>query len=119
MGAPSARSTRATPRRPPGGPRSSSDNSASGVSSRPMTKNEDIIAVLQRMVDGYADAIDTVLNALADETAPPEARRVLCGVLNYALDLLDIFPDHYKGLGVADDAMVLRIGAEQAVAAGA
>ena len=40
-------------------------------------------------------------------------------MLNYVLDLLDIFPDHYQGLGVADDAMLLRIGAEQAVAAGA
>ena len=41
------------------------------------------------------------------------------GALNYALDQLDILPDHYRGIGVADDAMVLRLAARQAIAAGA
>jgi len=59
------------------------------------------------------------LDALTDESTPEGARRVLAAVLNYVLDLLDIFPDHYQGLGVADDAMLLRLGARQAVAAGA
>jgi uncharacterized membrane protein YkvA (DUF1232 family) len=59
------------------------------------------------------------MSALANEKTPAEARRPLAAVLNYALDLLDMFPDHYKGLGVADDAMLLRIGARHAVAAGA
>ncbi len=84
-----------------------------------MTQSEDGLAVLQRFVDGYVDAINVASAALADPATPPAARRILAGVLNYVLDLLDIFPDHYKGLGVADDAMLLRIGARQAVAAGA
>jgi uncharacterized membrane protein YkvA (DUF1232 family) len=60
-----------------------------------------------------------VQKALFDDGTPPAARRVLVGALNYVLDTLDMFPDHYKGLGVADDAIVLRIGAAQAVASGA
>jgi len=56
---------------------------------------------------------------LTDEQTPEPARRVLASVLNYVLDLLDIFPDQYQGLGVADDAILLRLGARQAVTAGA
>ncbi len=43
---------------------------------------------------------------------------MLVGALNYALDLLDIFPDQYKGMGVADDSLLLHIAAQQAVKAG-
>jgi uncharacterized membrane protein YkvA (DUF1232 family) len=77
------------------------------------------LALLQRLVGGYADSVAVTLDALTDEQTPAPARRVLCGVLNYALDLLDIFPDHYEGLGLTDDAMLLRLGARQAVSAGA
>jgi uncharacterized membrane protein YkvA (DUF1232 family) len=84
-----------------------------------MAKSEEMIGVLQRFVDGYVEAIGGVTDALTDEQTPVEARRVLAGALNYVLDLLDIFPDHYKGLGVADDAMLLRLGAKLAVEAGA
>jgi uncharacterized membrane protein YkvA (DUF1232 family) len=84
-----------------------------------MAKPEETLAVLQRFVDGYVDATETAMKALADTQTPAAARRILCGALNYCLDLLDMFPDHYKGMGVADDAMLLRIAARQAVAAGA
>jgi uncharacterized membrane protein YkvA (DUF1232 family) len=84
-----------------------------------MTQAEDSLAVLERFVNGYPDAVGAAMDALTDEQTPEAARRALCSVLNYVLDLLDIFPDHYQGLGVADDAMLLRIGAKKAVAAGA
>src|SRR5688572_17011382 len=77
------------------------------------------ISVLQGFVDRYADDLGTVRTACADPATPEAAQRVLIGALNYALDMLDIFPDHYKGLGVADDAIVLRLAAKLAVAAGA
>lgn len=80
---------------------------------------EDKIAILQRFVDRYGDDLTTVGSALGDPSTPPPAQRLLIGALNYALDMLDMFPDHYKGLGVADDAMVLRLAAKLAVAAGA
>lgn len=77
------------------------------------------LGILQRFVDRYADDLVVVQSALDDATTPAASQRVLIGALNYGLDMLDMFPDHYKGLGVADDAIVLRLAARQAVAAGA
>jgi uncharacterized membrane protein YkvA (DUF1232 family) len=80
---------------------------------------EQKIAVLQRFVNTYGEDLLAVRAALAEPSVPEAAQRVLIGGLNYALDMLDMFPDHYKGLGVADDAIVLRLAAKLAVAAGA
>lgn len=80
---------------------------------------EQKIAVLQRFVNTYAEDLLAVRAALGEAATPEAAQRVLIGGLNYALDMLDMFPDHYKGLGVADDAIVLRLAAKLAVAAGA
>ncbi|MBA3457861.1 MAG: hypothetical protein H0T42_32560 [Deltaproteobacteria bacterium] len=77
------------------------------------------LSVLQGFVDQYADDLGTVRAACADPSTPEPAQRVLIGALNYALDMLDMFPDHYKGLGVADDAIVLRLAAKLAVEVGA
>lgn len=77
------------------------------------------IATLQRWVDGYVKDVNTVQAGLFSGDMPEEARRLLVGALNYVLDSLDFFPDHYKGLGIADDAMVLRAAARSAVAKGA
>jgi len=79
----------------------------------------DKIAILQRFVDSFGQDLLAVRTALGDTKLPDAAKRVLIGGLNYALDMLDIFPDHYKGLGVADDAIVLRLAAKLAVDAGA
>ena len=38
--------------------------------------------------------------------------------LAFALDALDMFPDHFKGIGIADDAIVLRLASKLAFAAG-
>jgi uncharacterized membrane protein YkvA (DUF1232 family) len=84
-----------------------------------MSSAEEHLAILARFVDRYPDSIATVMDALTDESTPAPARRNLAAVLNYVLDLLDIFPDHYQGLGVADDAILIRLGARQAVTAGA
>jgi uncharacterized membrane protein YkvA (DUF1232 family) len=84
-----------------------------------MSQAEETMAVLQRFVDGYREATETAMQALADPATPAPAKRLLCGALNYGLDVLDMFPDHFQGLGVADDAMLLRVAARQAVAAGA
>ena len=84
-----------------------------------MMTPDEIIATLQRFVDQYPTDIAAAEAALSDDSTPIAARRPLVAALNYVLDLLDIFPDHYKGLGVADDAIVLRLGARRAVAAGA
>jgi uncharacterized membrane protein YkvA (DUF1232 family) len=84
-----------------------------------MATPQETIAILQSWVDRYAEDATAVLTVLGDATVPPAARRHLAGALNYVLELLDMFPDHYLGLGVADDAMVLRLASARAVAEGA
>jgi uncharacterized membrane protein YkvA (DUF1232 family) len=84
-----------------------------------MATAEQKVAVLQGFVDRFATDLITVRDAAADATTPQAAQRFLIGGMNYALDMLDIFPDHYKGLGIADDALVLRLAAKLAIGAGA
>ncbi len=84
-----------------------------------MTIVDENLTRLTHLVQSYPDAIATVLDAVGDQTVPPAARTLLVGALNYVLDLLDMFPDQYKGIGVVDDAILLRMAAQQAVAAGA
>jgi uncharacterized membrane protein YkvA (DUF1232 family) len=78
---------------------------------------EQKIAILQRFVDSFATDLLAVRDAIGG--SPEGAQRVLVGACNYALDMLDIFPDNFKGLGIADDAIVLRLASKLAVAAGA
>lgn len=84
-----------------------------------MAAADDTLATLQKMVDGFALDVGRVRAALADDTTPKEAKAILVGALNYVLDTLDMFPDHYQGVGLADDAIVLRLAAVQAVGTGA
>jgi uncharacterized membrane protein YkvA (DUF1232 family) len=84
-----------------------------------MSGSEGDLAVLQGFVDQYATDVADALAALGSANVPAAAKRLLVGALNYGLDLLDIFPDNYQGLGVADDGMVLRLAAAQAQDAGA
>lgn len=80
---------------------------------------DDQLLVLQRFVDTFSNDLLAVRAVLVDPSTPEAARPFLIGGLNYALDMLDLFPDHYKGIGVADDAIVLRLSAKLARAAGA
>jgi len=80
---------------------------------------EDKVFVLQRFVNNYSQDLVTMLAALADPSTPEPAQRLLIGGLNYALDKFDMLPDHRGPIGIADDAIVLRITAKLAKAAGA
>ena len=84
-----------------------------------MLSPEDKLHVLQRFVDSFPKDLLAVRAAVADAKTPEAAQRFLIGGLNYALDMLDIFPDSTKGIGIADDAMVLRLAAKLAKNAGA
>lgn len=80
---------------------------------------EDKVFVLQRFVNTYATDLRTLHAALGDPSTPEPAQRTLIGALNYALDNLDMYPDHRGGIGIADDAIVLRIAAKVAREGGA
>lgn len=80
---------------------------------------EESLAILQRFVDHYATDLATVQAAVAEAATPAGARRPLVAALAYAVDDFDFFPDNTRGLGTADDAIVLRLAARAAVKAGA
>jgi uncharacterized membrane protein YkvA (DUF1232 family) len=84
-----------------------------------MAASEVTLETLQKMVDGFGMDVGRVRAALADDKTPQEARALLLGGLNYVLDSWDMLPDHYQGLGVVDDALVLRVAAHLAVEKGA
>lgn len=56
------------------------------------------------------------LGAVVASDAPLEARRYAAAGLNYIFKSLDLIPDGVDDLGYCDDAFVLRVAAELAVA---
>jgi uncharacterized membrane protein YkvA (DUF1232 family) len=80
---------------------------------------DDTLFVLQRFVNSYSQDLLEAHAAVWDLSTPQEAQRYLIGGLNYALNKLDIFPDHRGPAGVTDDAIVLRLAAKLARGAGA
>jgi uncharacterized membrane protein YkvA (DUF1232 family) len=81
--------------------------------------DETTLATLQELVDGFSLDVGRVRAALADEKTEPAAQKLLIGALSYVIDTWDMFPDHYRGVGLADDAMVLRVAAHLAQQQGA
>jgi len=77
------------------------------------------VARLQRMVDDFGADVEAVQVGLADARTPEGGRRALGAALIYVVDRFDLVPDHVPGLGVADDAAVLRLAAKIAVSYGA
>jgi uncharacterized membrane protein YkvA (DUF1232 family) len=81
--------------------------------------DDETLETLQRLVNDFALDVGRMRAALADDATVKDAKRLVVGALNYVLDSWDMLPDHYAGLGVVDDALVLRVSAHLAVAAGA
>ncbi|HXU81779.1 MAG TPA: hypothetical protein VN914_10310 [Polyangia bacterium] len=77
------------------------------------------LETLQELVDGFSLDVGRVRAALADEKTEEPARKLLVGALCYVIDTWDMFPDHYRGVGLADDALVLRVASALALRAGA
>src|SRR3954467_14169317 len=77
------------------------------------------LEMLQKLVDGFSLDVGRVRAALAGDETEEAARRLLVGALSYVIDSWDMFPDHYRGVGLADDALVLRVASALALRAGA
>jgi len=74
---------------------------------------------LQSLIDGFSLDVGRMRAALADEKTEEPARKLLVGALSYVIDTWDMFPDHYRGVGLADDALVLRVASKLALETGA
>jgi uncharacterized membrane protein YkvA (DUF1232 family) len=81
--------------------------------------DEATLETLQELVDGFSLDVGRVRAALADEKTGESAQKLLIGALSYVIDTWDMFPDHYRGVGLADDALVLRVASSLALRAGA
>jgi uncharacterized membrane protein YkvA (DUF1232 family) len=77
------------------------------------------LETLQKLVDGFSLDVGRVRAALADDKTEEPAKKLLVGALSYVIDTWDMFPDHYRGVGLADDALVLRVACKLALEAGA
>jgi uncharacterized membrane protein YkvA (DUF1232 family) len=75
--------------------------------------------LLQRMVNTFASDIDVIRNCVAAGRAPERALRSLAASLIYVVDRLDLVPDDMVGIGIADDAAMLRLAARIAMQYGA
>jgi uncharacterized membrane protein YkvA (DUF1232 family) len=84
-----------------------------------MDQPGELVLMLQSMVDTFAADVTAVQSALALAATPEPARRVLAAALVYMLERFDLVPDHLDGIGVVDDAAVLRLAARHAVSYGA
>lgn len=68
-------------------------------------------ADLRRWLNTYRQDVEALRDVMLDERPPARARELLAGALNYQLQQLDLIPDWVPGVGMVDDAMVLRIAA--------
>jgi uncharacterized membrane protein YkvA (DUF1232 family) len=82
--------------------------------------SKNIIAdVVRRMVDGFSADVEAVQVGVIDGRTPDAARRVLAAGLSYLAEAGDLISDDLAGIGIMDDAAILRLAARDAVAAGA
>lgn len=80
----------------------------------------DIIAdMVRHMVDGFSADVEAVQVGVVDGRTPEAARRVLAAGLAYLAEPSDLISDDLAGIGIMDDAAILRLAARDAVAAGA
>ena len=80
----------------------------------------DIIAdMVRHMVDGFSADVEALQVGVVDGRTPEAARRVLASGLAYLAEPSDLISDDLAGIGIMDDAAILRLAARDAVAAGA
>lgn len=80
--------------------------------------NEKCLEVFPAWLRSMGADVEAILAALKQEGTGAEARRALCGGVNYLFKSLDLIPDGIDDIGYLDDAFVLRISCRDAIAAG-
>lgn len=77
-----------------------------------------LIDTLNRWLTELPKDAEVLRQALLDPRTGSRARRGSAGALGYLLRKIDLIPDHFAGLGRADDVFVMRVAAAQALEAG-
>lgn len=69
---------------------------------------------IERWLSSYRDDVELFVRVLqsSEPDVSERGREVAAGVLGYQLKKFDLAPDWQPGVGVVDDALVLRIGAK-------
>jgi uncharacterized membrane protein YkvA (DUF1232 family) len=85
----------------------------------PLMAKDMISQIVSRMVEGFAADVGVVQVGVVDGRTPEAARRVLAAGLAYMAEPSDLISDDLAGIGIMDDAAILRLAARDAIAAGA
>src|SRR5262249_33677902 len=85
----------------------------------PPTPPNLIADIVRRLVDGFSADVEAVQVGVVDDRTPEAARRALAAGLAYMAEPDDLISDDLAGIGIMDDAAILRLAARSAVAAGA
>jgi uncharacterized membrane protein YkvA (DUF1232 family) len=78
----------------------------------------ELLQKLEAWVANLGEDTKILRTALDSEGISRDAKKYLLGGLSYMLRKVDIIPDYLGGIGVLDDAAVMRISAKLAVEAG-
>lgn len=78
----------------------------------------EVIDLFNTWIDTLTDDAASLRDAAMADGTPQDAKRLLVGGLSYLLRKIDIVPDYLTGVGVVDDAVILRTAAKLAVEAG-
>ena len=80
--------------------------------------NEKCLEIFPAWLASLPEDVGTILSVLKAEGISDDAKRTLIGSLNYLFKSLDLIPDEVDDLGYLDDAFVLRLSAQNALAEG-
>ncbi|MDY0002152.1 MAG: DUF1232 domain-containing protein [Polyangia bacterium] len=78
----------------------------------------ELVDLFNEWISSLAEDAKTMRAALEAKETPKEAKRFLTGGLSYLMRKIDIVPDYLTGVGLVDDAAVLRIAAGLAASSG-
>jgi len=80
--------------------------------------NAELITIFGEWTTTLVNDATALRGAVENAATPREAKRFLLGGLSYLLRKIDIVPDYLAGVGVVDDAFVLRLSSKLALEAG-
>jgi uncharacterized membrane protein YkvA (DUF1232 family) len=78
----------------------------------------ELLILLDNWVKELAEDAKALRDAMGDPGTSREAKKYIIGGLSYLLRKVDIIPDYMGGIGVLDDASVLRVAADLSMISG-